>query len=308
MMKRGIARGLFFFLFLLSLFLFSSRLSAVGEVRDGYESFDVSDGLTVTALSDSSGGSMPFSLFHGASAEDLRKISEEAGLGGNHFVSWINAFLVSYGGKKYLVDAGMGATDDLIDRLKASGTDPSEVDFVLITHFHGDHIGGLIDEAGKAAFPNAILFVPMTDENYFIPASGPGVGGTALARKVTAPYVKSGSFVSFGDGEKAGDEALSKTLFGHTPGHTGYLFEGDKDTLLLWGDIVHSYLVQFKRPKVTLTYDVSEPEAAKTRAAMLEEAVQKKYLIAGAHLPFPGIGRVEKDGDAYKWVPLGEDK
>ena len=300
-------------LFGIGLFLLTSAiflpagLMAAGEVRDGFESFALGDGLSVVALNDSV-GEMAFHIIHGVPAEELAKISKDAGLSGRSFTSWINAFLVSYRGRNYLVDAGMGASTNILDRLKAAGYDPGDVDVVLITHFHGDHIGGLLGRDGKAAFPNAVLCVPKADADYFLPADGPGVPGTDLARKVTAPYVEAGKYQPFPADWTIAPGVAPLSLYGHTPGHTGFVFENGDAPLVLWGDIVHAYLVQFPNPKATVSYDVSEPGAAAARAEIFEEAALKKYIVAGAHLPFPAVGSVEKDGDAYKWVPLGEDK
>lgn len=91
---------------------------------------------------------------------------------------------------------------------------------------------------------------------------------------------------------------------GHTPGHRGYLFKSGNQSLLLWGDIVHSHAVQFRRPEVALEFDVDSTLAVHTRKKLFADAARGKLWVAGAHLPFPGIGRVRVESKGYAWVPV----
>jgi glyoxylase-like metal-dependent hydrolase (beta-lactamase superfamily II) len=94
------------------------------------------------------------------------------------------------------------------------------------------------------------------------------------------------------------------SLFGHTPGHSGYLFTSQGKSLLMWGDIVHSHSVQFARPEVAMEFDIDQDKAVATRRGVFADAARDKLWVAGAHLPFPGIGHVRADGDAFAWVPV----
>jgi glyoxylase-like metal-dependent hydrolase (beta-lactamase superfamily II) len=284
--------------FLFSLFCVT-KVYALGEIGEGYKVFTLGD-LTVISLSDTV-GEMPFGIFSGATEEELSALAKEGGENGK-FTSWINAFLIIKDNKLFLVDTGVGATKNLEDRIIKAGYDPTKVDYVLITHFHGDHIGGLVKNE-EAVYPNATLYVPKIDANYFMPASG-SVNGTELALKAVSPYVKANKYVPFEDNTEIAPGVAPIKLYGHTPGHSGFYFEYNGGTLLAWGDIVHAYLVQFARPEVTLSYDVTPSEAAATRLQLYNDLVNNMNLVVGAHLPFPAIGTVEKTADVFKWVPL----
>src|SRR5690606_16767643 len=90
---------------------------------------------------------------------------------------------------------------------------------------------------------------------------------------------------------------------GHTPGHTSYLFTSGRQALLVWGDIVHSHAVQFARPEVAIEFDVDTAQAIATRKRIFADAARDKLWVAGAHMPFPGLGHVRTDGHGYAWVP-----
>ncbi|MDR2350172.1 MAG: MBL fold metallo-hydrolase [Deltaproteobacteria bacterium] len=293
------------FLFLITFVLgFFSAKILLAQAAEGFVAFKHGD-LEITALSGSV-GKTAYSILKGASGEELDKMSADAGVPAGGFPSWINVFAVKKDGKLFLIDTGVGgAGSDLVPNLAKAGLSPEAADYVLITHFHGDHVGGLVDSEGKAAFPNATLIVPKADVDYFIPETG-SVSGTELAKKAIAPYRESGKYLAF-EGDEIPVPGLAPVkLYGHTPGHTGFEFEGSAGPFLAWGDITHVQPVQFRRPDVTVTYDVDPAAAAATRIALfgrLTADPAKTTLVSGAHLPFPGIGRVEKDGDAYKWVP-----
>jgi len=90
---------------------------------------------------------------------------------------------------------------------------------------------------------------------------------------------------------------------GHTPGHTSYLFESSGQSLLVWGDIVHSHATQFARPDIAIEFDVNRKQAVASRKKLFKDAAANKLWVAGAHMPFPGLGHVRKLGDGYSWVP-----
>ncbi|MDR1313506.1 MAG: MBL fold metallo-hydrolase [Deltaproteobacteria bacterium] len=275
---------------------------ALADAEGGWHTAQYGD-LTVTALSDST-GSMPYTLFFDISSGDFAELAKAGGApSGSEVPSWINAFLVKKGEQLFLVDTGMGAGPGIAPLISAAGYSPEQVTHVLVTHFHGDHIGGLLDKDGKPAFPNAELFAPRRDEEYFIPQSGPGVNGTELAKKVTDPYRAAGKYQSFEPGAQIAPGVMSSSLWGHTPGHSGFAFESSRGPFLCWGDIVHAYLIQFARPEVTLSYDVDRPGAAATRRKVFNEAADGRWLVAGAHLPFPAMGQVLRKNGGFAWSP-----
>jgi glyoxylase-like metal-dependent hydrolase (beta-lactamase superfamily II) len=229
-------------------------------------------------------------------------------------VTSINAFLVNTGSKLVLIDTGAGdffapTTGKMLVNLEASGYRPDQVDDILITHMHPDHVGGLLSKA-HMTFPNATLWVNSKDAKYWLdparlaeaPKGKQGMFRDAMA--AIKPYKAAGHFKTFSGGKvfMPGIRALPE--LGHTPGHTGYLVTSKDRTMLVWGDIIHVQAVQFPNPSVTIAYDSNPGEARDTRMKVLKKAVAGKYLIAGAHLAFPGLGHVRKAGHGYTWIPV----
>jgi glyoxylase-like metal-dependent hydrolase (beta-lactamase superfamily II) len=97
----------------------------------------------------------------------------------------------------------------------------------------------------------------------------------------------------------------SVSEFGHTPGHSGYLLASKGQKLLIWGDVVHAHAVQFAKPEVAIEFDVDSKQAVATRKALMQSMASEGTLVAGAHLPFPGVGHVRADGKGrFSWVPV----
>lgn len=119
-----------------------------------------------------------------------------------------------------------------------------------------------------------------------------------------APYQQSNRFHTFVAGDQLLDGFSAMALNGHTPGHSGFVVKSGGETLLLWGDVIHSHTVQFADPAVALEFDVNQKQARATRAKVMQDAARSGTWVAGAHLPFPGIGRVLTNGKAYRWLPL----
>jgi glyoxylase-like metal-dependent hydrolase (beta-lactamase superfamily II) len=119
------------------------------------------------------------------------------------------------------------------------------------------------------------------------------------------PYMRAGKLVVFEDDTDLVPGVRAQAAYGHTPGHTMYLVESKNQKLLLWGDIVHVAAVQFEHPSVTIGYDVDAAEAEREHLLQFVEAAQNGYLIGGAHISFPGLGHVRRDGErTYTYVPL----
>jgi glyoxylase-like metal-dependent hydrolase (beta-lactamase superfamily II) len=225
-------------------------------------------------------------------------------------------FLVNTGKQLILVDAGAGtwygggALGHLADSLHSAGYTPEEVDRVLITHLHSDHFGGLTTQDGKRVFPNAEVFVAKAESDFWL---SPEIAAKApkeaqpffqSAQAIAAPYIEAGKWHTFSGTETVMDGVHLVSLHGHTPGHTGYEFSSRGQNILFWGDTVHTQIVQLKHPDVTVTFDIDHSAAAATRNQLLPALAREDVVIAGPHMPFPGLGRVRKDGNGYVWAPV----
>lgn len=225
----------------------------------------------------------------------------------------INAFLVNTGDKLVLIDSGAGTLygsccGHLLENLRASGYQPEQVDEVLLTHLHADHVGG-ISPAGAAAFPNAIIRSSTLDADYWLNDANEKAAKDFLRpmfegdKASLKPYFAAGRYLPF-EGEQeivAGIRAIPTP--GHTPGHTSYEVQSQGNKLLVWGDVVHVAAIQFPDPSVTVTYDSDENEAETDREKIFSDAAKNGYWIAAAHISFPGLGHVGARNGGFVWIP-----
>ena len=237
------------------------------------------------------------SIFIGATPEMVQKAMPEG-----TYPRSCNAFLVRTQGKNVLVDTGTGR--NLIENLQLLGLSPEQIDAVLITHVHGDHIGGLLKD-GKVQFPNAEIYLSKAEHDYSIN----GGDRTTGARNVIEAYksklclfdpkeIDANPEVVF-----AGIKAVA--AYGHTPGHTLFMVESGDEKLLIWGDLTHAMAIQMPFPQVAMTFDVDSEKAIVARKKVLEFVAEKNITIAGIHNAFPGMGTLTKEpngGYLYKEV------
>ena len=231
--------------------------------------------------------------------------------------SAINAYLIHTGDHLVLIDAGAGKlfSEDrqgrIIENLKAAGYQPEQVDIVVMTHLHGDHTGGLSDREGTLLFPNATVYANKAENEYWLSEQQAAAAPVErqvffrMARESAVPYLSAEKWKAVEAGEEIVPGIRAVATYGHTPGHTAYEIVSDGQTLLVWGDIVHSHVIQFSHPEVAIEYDSDAEQAVRTRQSLLKDVAEKRERVAGMHLPFPGLGYVIAEGNGkYSWIPV----
>lgn len=212
----------------------------------------------------------------------------------------VNAFLVKTPNHNYLIDTGFGR--NLPDNLKAFNVAPENVNTLILTHMHGDHIGGMIKD-GKNVFPNAKVQLSDVEHTYWtsdaemnkLPEDrrksfqGPRNALKAYANKIE--LVKAEEI-----GEKSGNGIFFIKAYGHTPGHIGCLVKSGNEQLLIWADLAHAMAIQMPYPQIAVTYDTYPDMAVKSRKKILEYVSKHNIPIAGMHIPYPSIGHVKANG------------
>jgi glyoxylase-like metal-dependent hydrolase (beta-lactamase superfamily II) len=270
-------------------------------------------GFEITALSD---GTHTFPV--DTVMTDVTPAAVDAALANNDLhrpvQGSINAFLVNTGTQLVLIDTGAGALygaccGKLLANLRAAGYRPEQVDVVLLTHLHKDHVGGVLAD-GKPAFPNAVVRAAGADADYWLSRDQRAAAPAFLtsffdsAAASLAPYTAAGRFQPFAPGAALVPGISAVAQPGHTPGHSGYLVENGGQALLVWGDVVHVAAVQLDQVQATVKYDSSAPDARATRAGLLERAAREHLLVGAAHVALPGLGHVRREGAGFAWLPL----
>jgi len=213
--------------------------------------------------------------------------------------------LVNTGSELVLFDTGNGegarpARGKLSSALKSAGYAPEQVDVVVLTHMHPDHIGGLM-EGGTPAFPNA-RYVTGRKEYDFWAAMDPEANGVTklLASNVT-PLAEKMTFLEEGGSVTGGITAMAAN--GHTPGHMIFMIEDGGKQLALTADTANHYVWSLAHPEWEVRFDMDKEAAAATRKSVFGMLAGDKVPFVGYHMPFPAVGYVEANGDGFRYVP-----
>jgi glyoxylase-like metal-dependent hydrolase (beta-lactamase superfamily II) len=279
----------------------------------GYYRTMVGD-FEVTALYDGGAG-LDSALLHGDKSQIEALLARSLNDSSKSVIGSVAGYVVNTGSQLILIDAGTGGhwggppLGKLVGNLKAAGYRSEQVDQILITHLHADHVGGIYNAKGRATFPHARIRVAKDDSDFWlskdIAAKAPESVQIffKIARDAAAPYIASGKWQPFDVEAELAPGIRPVVISGHTPGHRGYEVTSKGETLLIWGDVVHMQAVQMPHPEIGIDFDIDGPEAIKSRAELFAKLAEKKTLVGGAHMPFPSLGRLRKEDTGYSWIP-----
>jgi glyoxylase-like metal-dependent hydrolase (beta-lactamase superfamily II) len=235
----------------------------------------------------------------------------------NRFQHSFTPTVVNTGKQLVLFDTGNGALRDeyeqlrgrmpegqLVSRLKLAGYTPDDIDVVVITHGHPDHIGGLT-RGGKPAFPNARYVFGAAEFDFW--RRGANVRearkfNRELFVKICEPLADRSTFIKPGDEVVAGIRSVDAA--GHSIGMMAYHIETDGKRLLIWADTCIHYVMSIQRPDWHTDVDDDKELAVTTRKRILDMVATDKLFVAGFHMPFPGVGYVENSSAGYRWTPV----
>lgn len=283
--------------------------------------------FTLTVLTD---GTMPmggnaggYPMF-GANAtkEDVDAAAAEAMIPPAKLLGHVHGLLIDSGegdAGRVLIDTGCGSgmgptTGRLVKSLATAGFTPAQVGHLVITHAHPDHTGGLL-EAGFGVFPSTQFYAAKAEVDFW--TGNPDLSKAHIPQNMKDVMVERAKglfaalnegalkprFHQLGDGDKIIDGVKLMLCAGHTPGHSAVAVVGGSEQFVYMTDVVHHAGIQMPHPDWHVAYDTDPVMAAKSRRAMLTRVAAEKTLVSGAHLPFPAVGYVRKEGSGFAWVP-----
>ncbi len=263
----------------------------------------------VTAVNDGT-YQATFDMIVGIDAAECERI-ERAAFRALPPLMTMNTFLLQIGEKLVLIDTGCGVTmgptlGKQVANLATMGVSPADIDTILITHLHEDHMNGLIDGKGDAVFPQAEVVLNEAELRFHQDPTSPSrTPPEALkffeqSKVALAPYRQRIRTVTDGP-VMPGVTAVTQP--GHTPGQTAWLVESKGDAVLIMGDILHMPSVQLTAPQAGTVFDIDRELTVKTRRKTLEQVATDRLRVAGIHFDFPAFGHIERANGAYRFVP-----
>jgi glyoxylase-like metal-dependent hydrolase (beta-lactamase superfamily II) len=288
-----------------------ARAPQVGkQAQPGFYRFKLGT-MEITVVSDGT-LAFPAETLWGDRADDARGLLTSTFQPSSPVGLQINTILVNTGDKLVLIDAGCGVdkfqktTGGLLGNLAAAGYAPGDIDMILFTHAHFDHLWGISDhENASLLFPSAEFVASEAEVAFWSAPEWANKVSPALKPLVTQANLKLAS-PRLRLIKAAAEVVPGVTTFdtaGHTPGHISVHISSGSEEMLLTGDVVVNSAVSFLHPEWPFGFDMDVPLATKSRMAFLDRAAADKTLVGSYHLPFPGFGHVVREGSAYRWLP-----
>jgi glyoxylase-like metal-dependent hydrolase (beta-lactamase superfamily II) len=286
---------------------------AVGKQAPGFYRFKIGD-FEVTALLDGvTTAPLNPARIPNVPVEEVKKVMESQFMPVEPTVNYFTQMTVNTGSKLILIDAGFAdngapTTGQLQANMAAAGIDPKQVDTLLVSHFHPDHINGIRMKAGAAAYANAEVAVPGIEWDFFMddarmnaaPEAARGV--FQVSRRVFAPIAKDVRRFEWGKEVAPGITAIKSD--GHTAGHTSFVVSSGGKSMLIVGDASNDPRLFARNPEWHLVFDADKPLAVASRKRLLDMAAAEKMPIVFYHAAFPATGFVSKTATGYDWHPM----
>jgi glyoxylase-like metal-dependent hydrolase (beta-lactamase superfamily II) len=265
-----------------------------------FEVTNILDGIVQRPPHPTFGGNQPAAM-----VEELAKAN---GVPGNNYEQTYVNTIVNTGRELVLFDTGNGkgrnpAVGRLTELMDKAGYKPEQIDVVVITHGHPDHIGGLMS-GDKPTFANARTIFGEAEFDFW--RKGENVREARKANreqfvKLAVPLGEKATFVKTESEVVPGIRSVPS--FGHSPGHMAYHVESNGQRLLIWGDVANHYIFAVQRPDWPGSFDDNPDAAVASRKLVLDMAATERFAVTGYHMPFPALGFIEKSGASYRWVP-----
>ena len=251
-----------------------------------------------------------------ASVEDTKEALAKAGLTTEFMPIPLTVVVLKIGDKYVMIDSGSGVgqwqanATNLPSNMKAAGIDRGQISTILVSHFHPDHVWGLMEKGTNAAvFPNAELIVSSTEYEWW---TEPGrveklpEGRKPAGRRIGDVFPTWKNWKLVEDNAEVAPGVRLLAAFGHTPGHSVFLVTSGKDQLMVSNDAMYVPALLAPHPDWQGAYDQDGATAVTTRRKLMDRVIADKMMVCGAHFPFPGRGTFTKDGDAYAFAPLAQ--
>ena len=288
-----------------------AKAPKLGTQSPYFHRFNLGD-AEVTVVSD---GPLPLGdpsgTFVGVPKDEVKKMLSDNFLSPDNVVLEQNSPIVNLGDRLVLFDTGMGSsklfggtTGRQQKSMMEAGIKPADIDAVVCSHAHVDHIGGIVDADGKPLFPNAQIYISQTDFDFWTDEKnldGPLKDFIIHARKNLMPVRD--RLVFFKDGQEflPGIQAIAAP--GHTMGHHMFMVTSGGKSFAFLGDLTHHQVLLLERPLMEFSYDTDPKMAAKTRVKMLDMLAANKVAVMSYHFPWPGYGHVTKVGEGFRYIP-----
>jgi glyoxylase-like metal-dependent hydrolase (beta-lactamase superfamily II) len=249
-----------------------------------------------------------------APLEQVKALLASQGLPTDYVDIPFTPFVIVAGGRRILMDTGFAdngppSTGKLVANMAAAGLKPDDIDTIILSHYHGDHINGIRNKAGQLVFPKAKIMVPAPEHAFWMDdarmeSAPPAMKGAFQNVRRVLATVPADQLVRFEPGAEVAPGITSVAAFGHTPGHTLFTVKSEGQSFAYVADLTNVPSLFARSPDWSVTFDMDKEMARATRRKIFDMVVKEKMMAGGFHFPFPAFGSIESAGNGYAFKPL----